>query len=312
MAGRWSRFEHPRSPGITAPTWRSSAAASPAAPPRTNWHRLGARVVLIEAARIGRGSTAASTALLMQEPDADFGDLAGRHGASGARQVWEASRLAVRGLIRTLKRLPGCAAGRDASVDLLHAARGAGGRAEEGTGGAASGRDCRRVADGGGTTANGWFRRSRRDPQPRQRAGRSVRRLYGFCSRGTAGRRTAARALEGARHPAAWRRRRDRYRSGAHLCAVGGHCDGLRHTGIQAAGRALQDVRHLRCRDAAPQSPGARGGRPARRHALGHRTPVSLRALDARPSPPLRRPRSAAQAEDDAGNDRPPHLGTAR
>ena len=67
----------------------------------------GARVVLIEAARIGRGSTAASTALLMQEPDADFGDLAGRHGASGARQVWEASRLAVRSLIRTLKRLPG-------------------------------------------------------------------------------------------------------------------------------------------------------------------------------------------------------------
>ena len=35
----------------------------------------GARVVLIEAARIGRGSTAASTALLMQEPDADFGIL---------------------------------------------------------------------------------------------------------------------------------------------------------------------------------------------------------------------------------------------
>ena len=107
-----------------------------------------------------------------------------------------------------------CAAGRGASLDLLHAARGTGGRAEEGTGGATSGRDCRRVADGGGTTANGWFRRSRRDPHPRQRAGRSVRRLYGFRSRGPAGRRTAARALEGARHPAAWRRRRGRYRRG--------------------------------------------------------------------------------------------------
>ena len=67
----------------------------------------GARVVLIEAARIGRGSTAASTALLMQEPDADFGELAGRHGPSGARHIWEASRLAVRSLIRTLKTLPG-------------------------------------------------------------------------------------------------------------------------------------------------------------------------------------------------------------
>ena len=67
----------------------------------------GARVVLIEAARIGRGSTAASTALLMQEPDADFGDLAGRYGANGARQIWEASRGAVQSLIRTLKGLRG-------------------------------------------------------------------------------------------------------------------------------------------------------------------------------------------------------------
>ena len=56
----------------------------------------GARVVLIEAARIGRGSTAASTALLMQEPDADFGELAGRYGAAGARAIWRTSRLAVR------------------------------------------------------------------------------------------------------------------------------------------------------------------------------------------------------------------------
>jgi glycine/D-amino acid oxidase-like deaminating enzyme len=73
-------------------------------------HRLasaGAQVVLIEAARIGRGSTAASTALLMQEPDADFTDLAGRYGASEARLVWEAGRRAVRGLVRTLKRLHG-------------------------------------------------------------------------------------------------------------------------------------------------------------------------------------------------------------
>src|ERR1051325_2095016 len=33
--------------------------------------RAGARVVLVDAHRIGRGSTAASTALLMQEPDTD-------------------------------------------------------------------------------------------------------------------------------------------------------------------------------------------------------------------------------------------------
>jgi glycine/D-amino acid oxidase-like deaminating enzyme len=73
-------------------------------------HRLasaGMRVALLEAARIGRGSTAASTALLMQEPDADFGDLARRYGTSGARGIWQASRKAVQGLIRALRGLRG-------------------------------------------------------------------------------------------------------------------------------------------------------------------------------------------------------------
>ena len=67
----------------------------------------GVRVALIEAARVGRGSTAASTALLMQEPDTDFGDLAARYGFARARDVWRMSGLAVRSLIRTLRALPG-------------------------------------------------------------------------------------------------------------------------------------------------------------------------------------------------------------
>jgi 2-polyprenyl-6-methoxyphenol hydroxylase-like FAD-dependent oxidoreductase len=36
----------------------------------------GVRVALVEAKRVGRGSTAASTALLMQEPDEDLAHLA--------------------------------------------------------------------------------------------------------------------------------------------------------------------------------------------------------------------------------------------
>ena len=172
----------------------------------------GARVVLIEAARIGRGSTAASTALLMQEPDADFGELAGRYGpfrgarhlgsepAGGAEPDQDVESAARR------------AAGRVPSLDLLHAARGAGPRAEEGARGATSGRGRRRMADAGGTTSRGRFRRSRRDPHTRQRAGRSVRRLYGIRAGRPAGRRTAARAHTGASDPAARRRRRGRYR----------------------------------------------------------------------------------------------------
>jgi glycine/D-amino acid oxidase-like deaminating enzyme len=65
----------------------------------------GAKVVLLEANRIGRGSTAASTALLMQEPDTDFRDLAARYGAKATRHIWSAGRAAVTDLRRTLQAL---------------------------------------------------------------------------------------------------------------------------------------------------------------------------------------------------------------
>ena len=67
--------------------------------------RAGARVVLVEAARIGRGSTAASTALLMQEPDEDFADLADRYGTATAARIWQLSLDSTRELISTLTRL---------------------------------------------------------------------------------------------------------------------------------------------------------------------------------------------------------------
>jgi choline dehydrogenase-like flavoprotein len=43
----------------------------------------GVKVVLLEGARVARGSTAASTALLLQEPDMDLGDLRERYGGHG-------------------------------------------------------------------------------------------------------------------------------------------------------------------------------------------------------------------------------------
>jgi glycine/D-amino acid oxidase-like deaminating enzyme len=75
----------------------------------------GLRVVVLEALKIGRGSTAASTALLMQEPDVDLGELSERYGRSAAASVWKASRRAVQSMVRaiaglrtptTLHRLP--------------------------------------------------------------------------------------------------------------------------------------------------------------------------------------------------------------
>ena len=69
--------------------------------------RAGARVVLVESRHIGRGSTAASTALLMQEPDVDFTELADRYGAGVARRIWACSRAAVTSMRRTLADLGG-------------------------------------------------------------------------------------------------------------------------------------------------------------------------------------------------------------
>ena len=60
---------------------------------------------LLECARIGRGSTAASTALLMQEPDRDFAELVERYGPRSARDIWQMIRAATRRLIRTLRAL---------------------------------------------------------------------------------------------------------------------------------------------------------------------------------------------------------------
>ena len=62
----------------------------------------GLRVVVLEAEKIGRGSTAASTALLMQEPDVDFGDLSERYGRKAAASVWKTSRRAVQSMIRAI------------------------------------------------------------------------------------------------------------------------------------------------------------------------------------------------------------------
>jgi glycine/D-amino acid oxidase-like deaminating enzyme len=65
----------------------------------------GLSVALLEAARVGHGSTAASTALLMQEPDKDFGELAKRFGAARARRIWTLSREATREFVAVLTRL---------------------------------------------------------------------------------------------------------------------------------------------------------------------------------------------------------------
>jgi len=65
----------------------------------------GFSVVLLEANRIGRGSTAASTALMMREPDADLRNLAARYGTRRARALWLESGRSLRGFVTLIRRL---------------------------------------------------------------------------------------------------------------------------------------------------------------------------------------------------------------
>jgi glycine/D-amino acid oxidase-like deaminating enzyme len=64
----------------------------------------GVRVGLVEASLVGCGSTAASSALLLQEPDLGLVELTARYGAAAARRIWELGRTGARDLARTLRR----------------------------------------------------------------------------------------------------------------------------------------------------------------------------------------------------------------
>ncbi len=67
--------------------------------------RAGIAVAVLERQRVALGSTAASTALLMREPDKDFGELADRYGRRAAKRIWQLSSRATTDFVRTLKRL---------------------------------------------------------------------------------------------------------------------------------------------------------------------------------------------------------------
>lgn len=65
----------------------------------------GVATTLLEAAHVGRGSTAASSALLLQEPDQELRRLAKQYGMATSRRMWELSRDSARELVSLLERL---------------------------------------------------------------------------------------------------------------------------------------------------------------------------------------------------------------
>ena len=65
----------------------------------------GVATTVLEAEVVARGSTAASSALLLQEPDLELLQLETRDGARSSRRIWQASQQSARDLIALLKRL---------------------------------------------------------------------------------------------------------------------------------------------------------------------------------------------------------------
>jgi glycine/D-amino acid oxidase-like deaminating enzyme len=65
----------------------------------------GISTILLEGAVVGRGSTAASSALLLQEPDLELRELASRYGPQASRRIWQVSHDSVHRLVALLKRL---------------------------------------------------------------------------------------------------------------------------------------------------------------------------------------------------------------
>jgi glycine/D-amino acid oxidase-like deaminating enzyme len=65
----------------------------------------GVRVAVLEAELAGLGSTSASTALLLREPDVTLTELGRRYGPRKARRIWQLSVDATRDFVRTLRQL---------------------------------------------------------------------------------------------------------------------------------------------------------------------------------------------------------------
>ena len=67
--------------------------------------RHGVSVAVVESARVGMGSTAASTALLLQEPDYDLEALTRKYGRNKAKRIWTLGQEAAADFVDTLTRL---------------------------------------------------------------------------------------------------------------------------------------------------------------------------------------------------------------
>ena len=201
---------------------------------------------MLEADQVGHGSTAASSALLLQEPDARLSALNERYGQATAKRIWRLSHDCARDLIALLERLstPAALTRRDTihyttdadDVAALHREYDVRCRA----GFDATWLTPRALRDDAGVPARAGVRtRGSAQCDP-------LRACEGVIGEAVPRRRARVRAISGAADRVAARRARGSQRPGPHRprCrrgAAGGDRDRLRDELLSPARRTLQD-----------------------------------------------------------------------
>ena len=160
----------------------------------------GVRVALVESKLVGHGSTVASTALLMQEPDRDFGDLAERFGRAATREIWKSLARATRDLAKTIRALKTECRPVRVRLGVLHARSRQSKDASTRVRRTKSGRTAGALAVGGSAVSDDRHQSAGRDRDVGKRAGESAaQHVTDFSPRPLAG----ARAFSSARRCAA-------------------------------------------------------------------------------------------------------------
>jgi glycine/D-amino acid oxidase-like deaminating enzyme len=109
LPGRAPRATHPRLSGRHRTDVVIVGGGITGAIAALRFAQAGIAATVLEADRVGLGSTAASSALLLQEPDRPLTALTERYGATTARRLWRLSQAAAHELIDMLAALPmGC------------------------------------------------------------------------------------------------------------------------------------------------------------------------------------------------------------
>ena len=240
--------------------------------------QAGVSTVLLERAFVGRGSTAGSSALLLQEPDLELTELVRRYGLRAARRIWQVSQESVQELVALLtRRRIACDLQMRDAIYYATDAEAVGRLRQEWALRARTGFDAAWLRP---DVLRRAHRRlcSRRHSDAGQCAVRSLSRVSGYSARRERGGRTGVRTLTSPAHRG---QRRSRPCPHAPRCGhsgARGDRDGLRDARVSPAGRSISHVSHLRPGHASRSAPRSAVDLAFRTSCCGTRSvPITMR-----------------------------------